>query len=869
MKILKQQFSVDAYPLSLTKAILLTLGMTFCFILLAMYAFLHFEGYAFLDAMSERILTAKKASIEQMLNDYVAVPQQSNAIIVHTIGQEEGESVAVRPLSGSLINNINSVFFNERYLDLVAFGSHNGEFASVTRKGIGDGRLALRDAKTDNVLTIHSHLSPESEVMKTLPEFTPESTEWYQEVAADRRSHWTRPFIDSIASGTAGIAWSSPAFNRVGAFVGVVASEVHFDELTRNLQKLKPYPDSLMLIVDGKRQLIASSANGLVKAHHEKPNQPLALRTLAQTDDPLVAAADKALQRQEHPGMLTLKVDGNTYYVDSFAIQGQEAQLDWKGVIITPSSSITHTIMGYGRILLLVLFVLCALAFLAVVAVLSRATRPLQEIARKADELVTHRWTPSLDKRHFPEIASLETTFMALSHKLAESFELQRKKIEEDDVTQLWTTAGLRQQSSLYKKRNLVGLLHISNMYSVENALGTEFGEAFINEFIRRLRDLLPSDTLIARDTKDKLLLILPGVNQQKDYLRYHDILASLFMGDASEMHAYDKKYVYMGNVGMVMAPVSEETFPTLHREAGIALLKAQHMGNGAVELFSTAMYEHELMNIQLHEHLYEAIHHHEFHLVLQPIIDQNHEEHCREGECLLRWHSETLGHVSPERFIPLAEETGLIVPLGKWVIEEACRELATMIARGAPKDFLLHINVSATQLLQQDFAWHLMDCVRGNELENSNICIEITESVLMQDMPRISKMLGYLRRHGISISLDDFGSGFSSLSYLHALPFDSIKIDRNFVSGVMGDEKSQSIITSLIVLARGFDVPLIAEGIEDEDVLSRLKELGCQKAQGFYFRRPSEFSTYHCADGEFHYRQKADVESPAADSAE
>lgn len=857
MLILKEKFSVDAYPLTLTKTILLTLVVTFCFVLVTMYAFLHFEGYSFLDAMSEKMLSAKKATIERAINDYVDVPLQSNAILVHAIGQQEGDNLPVRELSSNLINNINNVFSDRHYLNLLEFGSINGDFIGVSHDRAREDYLALKDDSTAGLLTFYSHLSSESAVIKTTPDYDPRRREWYTAVAKDKRSHWTRPFIDYNDPSITGIAWSSPAFNHHGKFVGVVASELHFDELNQNLQKFKPYPNSILLIVNDQHELVASSLPATAQAASVKAGQLPPLHKLSESKNAEVVAAGQAILQQAKPGMLSMKVKGQDYYVDTFAIQDQEAQLNWKGVLISPAEATSKTILNYGRVMMLVLLIACGLGLLAVVWVLSRATRPLLEIARKADELVTHRWTPSTDKRHFPEIASLETTFMALSHKLAESFELQRKKIEEDEVTQLWTRAGLLQQPSLYKKRNLVALLQIGNMYSVVNALGSEFGDAFINEFIRRLRDLLPTDTLIARDTTDKLLVVFPGVNRYKDYQRYCEILGSLFMGDAHELHGADNKYVYTGNVGMVLSPITEASFPSIRREVGIALLQAESVGNGVVTLFSQEMYERELYNIQLHEHLHDAIHHHEFHLVLQPIIDQHHEGHCREGECLLRWHSQALGDVSPDRFIPLAEETGLIVPLGKWVIEEACRELAMMIARGAPQDFLLHINVSAIQLLQQDFAWHLIDSIRSNGLANSNICIEITESVLMQDMQRIGKMLGYLRRHGISISLDDFGSGFSSLSYLHALPFDSIKIDRNFVSGVMGDEKAQSVINSLIVLASGFNVPLIAEGIEDESVMQKLKALGCQKAQGYYFRRPAEFSTFRCEGGEFFYQSE------------
>jgi EAL domain-containing protein (putative c-di-GMP-specific phosphodiesterase class I)/GGDEF domain-containing protein len=855
MQILKQQFSVDAYPLSLTKTILLTLLVTFCVVLATMYTFLNYKGNAFLDAISEKILNAKKQTIERTITNYINVPQQSNAIVAHAVSQQDVNTLAVRDLCGLLINNISNVFSERDYLDMVEFGSANGDFISVSHDRLQENYLALKDASTDNKLTFYSDFSLDSTVEKVIDQYDTPSREWYKAVKADHRSHWTPPFLDYDGTQTAGIAWSSPTFDRNGVFAGVVASELHFSELNNNLERFKPFPESILLIVNDKNELVASSIPSLSRKMFKGIGHELSLQTLSQTGVPEIVAASKALAQQGKTGILSVKVKGKPFYVDTFTVQDQEAQLNWKGIIISPTTAITQTILSYGQVVMLVLFIACGLGFLAVGVVLSRATRPLQEIARKADELVTHRWTPSNHRRHFPEIASLETTFMALSHKLAESFELQRKKIEEDESTGLWTRTGLQQQPSLFKRRNMVGLVHISNMYSIVNALGSEFGDTFINEFISRLHDLLPTDTLIARDTTDKLLVVFPGINQHKDYLRYRRVLASMFMVEDHEHSASDNKYVYTGNIGMMIDTLSQENFITIRRGVGMALQQAQASGNGVVMLFSQEMYERELYNIKLHEHLNDAIHQHEFHLVLQPIIDQNNEAHCREGECLLRWHSEALGEIPPTRFIPLAEESGLIVPLGKWVIEEACRELAAMIARGAPQDFLLHINVSAIQLLQQDFAWHLMDAVRSNGLSNSNICIEITESVLMQDMLRISKMLGYLRRHGISISLDDFGSGFSSLSYLHTLPFDSIKIDRNFVLGVMGDETAQSVINSLIVLASGFNVPLIAEGIEDEDVKRKLKALGCDKAQGYYFRRPAEFSTFRCEAGEFYYQ--------------
>ncbi|HAT1610953.1 TPA: EAL domain-containing protein [Raoultella planticola] len=860
MQILKKQFLIKRYPLSLTHSILLTLLTMVIVVLITVYTFLYFQGFAFVDEVSRGILSAKRTAIEEAIRSDIDVPIQSNAIIVHTIGREEGATIAVRDLISDMANSVTNVFTEKQSLSTVEFGGVNGDLVQVIhdKRRPDSDALVLKDAQTQHKLTVYSHLSADAAVKKIIDNDHLLQHAWFTSAASGQNAGWTTAFRDDDDPQNMAVAFSSPAFNRAGKFVGVVASELYLNQLNHSLESLKPFPGSILLIVNEQHQAIASSLPALSPAiRTQKARSALTLQSLEASGIPAIVAADKAIKGAPRPGLQSIEVEGETYYVDAFPIRDRESRLKWQGIIISPTKAIAHTVVKYLMMTMGVLLLILILGLLMVCLVLSRVVKPLQDIVRKADQLATHRWTPPNNKRHFPEIVSLETTFMALSYKLAESFESQRRKIEEDEATGLLTRAGLLQHDSLYSRRNLLGLVHISNMNTIINSLGAEYGNTFINEFIRRLRARLPTDTLLARDKDDKLIIVFPGINQQKDYHRYRELISSLFICDGLDQHPSGKRYVYTGNAGMVFGELTGQNITRLLQEAWLTLKQTQKQGNGVVSLFSSAMRDQELSTLRLHEQLSDAIQRQEFHLVLQPIIDQGDEARCNEGECLIRWHSSTLGDVPPDRFIPLAEETGLIIPLGKWIIEEACRELAQMIARGAPETFVIYINVSAIQLLQQDFAWHLMDSIRRNGLSNDNVCIEITERVLVNHVQRIGKMLSYLRRHGISVSLDDFGANFSSLSCLHSLPFDSIKIDQRFVNGYLDDEKAKSVMDSLIVLARGFNVPLIAEGIEDEAVKRQLKQLGCQKAQGYYFHRPAEFASFRCETGAFYYQNE------------
>lgn len=239
------------------------------------------------------------------------------------------------------------------------------------------------------------------------------------------------------------------------------------------------------------------------------------------------------------------------------------------------------------------------------------------------------------------------------------------------------------------------------------------------------------------------------------------------------------------------------------------------------------------------------ALNNNEFHLMMQPIIELKVKGKCVEGECLVRWNSPLLGTVSPELFITIAEKSGLIIPLGNWIIENACRELASFIARGGDSEFNLHINISPVQLQQYDFAKELLDNIKKFGLKGCNICVEITEKTMIQKVEVVLINLNLLREEGVIISLDDFGSGYSGLSYLHTFPFDQLKLDRLFISDLLINPRSNSIVTSIISLSESLKIPLVAEGVEDKQTGDRLRDIGCKLAQGYYFGCPKLFNDW------------------------
>ena len=275
----------------------------------------------------------------------------------------------------------------------------------------------------------------------------------------------------------------------------------------------------------------------------------------------------------------------------------------------------------------------------------------------------------------------------------------------------------------------------------------------------------------------------------------------------------------------------------TLLRDADAAMYQAKAGGKGRWELFDEEMRSSARSRLETENALHRALERDELRIYYQPIIELAGGT-CSGAEALVRWQHPDRGLVAPDAFIDLAEETGLIVPIGEWVLEEACRQLMEWRASGQVSPaFTMAVNLSARQLAQADLVAQVADALERTGAPPELVCLEITESVLMAETT--IEAIDALRALGVRLSIDDFGTGYSSLGYLRRFPVDSVKVDRSFVDGLGTEAEDSAIVAAVVGLGHALGLSVVAEGVETELQLAELRALGCDRAQGYWFAKP------------------------------
>jgi EAL domain-containing protein (putative c-di-GMP-specific phosphodiesterase class I) len=291
------------------------------------------------------------------------------------------------------------------------------------------------------------------------------------------------------------------------------------------------------------------------------------------------------------------------------------------------------------------------------------------------------------------------------------------------------------------------------------------------------------------------------------------------------------------GSVGITLSYTGYERAEDVLRDAAIALYRSRDARQGQYEVFDRDMHAQVMARLRMETDLRHALERGEIRVHYQPIVSLA-SGRIAGFEALARWAHPVQGMIQPDDFIPLAEETGLILPLGMWVLEEACRELRRWQdahrGDGAPT---MAVNLSAGQFLQADLVEQVERVLRETGIEQGTLKLEITESVLMQHTERVTDTLHRLKALGVQLHIDDFGTGYSSLGYLHRLPLDALKIDRSFVSEAGG--ANLQLVRTIVALAHALGVAVITEGIESPELLRELRALECEFGQGFLFSRP------------------------------
>jgi diguanylate cyclase (GGDEF)-like protein/PAS domain S-box-containing protein len=396
---------------------------------------------------------------------------------------------------------------------------------------------------------------------------------------------------------------------------------------------------------------------------------------------------------------------------------------------------------------------------------------------------------------------------------------------------------SLRQSISLARRQKFkLGLLmfDLDRFKGVNDSLGHAAGDNLICAIAERLKQNLRTEDLIARPGSDEFLIVLPYVKDSQDLAR-----AALKLQRCFELpFTIENQDLYVTpSIGIGTFPDDGDTPEKLILRAETAMYQAKKAGGNGFAFYAAEMSALARENLNLENQLRHAIENGEFELHYQPQHDL--QSNAIVGvEALIRWNRPGQGMIAPLKFIPVAEMSGLIVPIGEWVMQEACRQAQDWQQRGADP-ISVAVNVSARQFKDPEFVTKIAQCLESTGLDPHLLELELTESIVMEDPVNNAARLNKIRDLGVSISIDDFGTGYSSLSYLRQFPIDTLKIDRSFVRDVHIDTHNAAIVTAILAMAHQLQIGVVAEGIETNEQQEFLAKHGCGIGQGYYFSKP------------------------------
>ena len=379
-----------------------------------------------------------------------------------------------------------------------------------------------------------------------------------------------------------------------------------------------------------------------------------------------------------------------------------------------------------------------------------------------------------------------------------------------------------------------VVFLDLDDFKKVNDSLGHDVGDKVLVEAADRLSSVVRKSDTVGRLGGDEFIVLLGDLVDCFDAVDVVDKLLAMFR---EPFRIDGRELILTVSIGVSIYPDNGSNATDLLRNADAAMYQSKERGRNTYSFFTKQMNEMILRRLEIEEQLYGALERNEFEVYYQPKINLK-DRKIMGAEALLRWHNPLVGQVAPDEFIPIAEHTGLIVPIGKYVLAQALDFLNEWGAAHG-HDFTMAVNLSPRQFRDQHFVSFVKECLDSSNVTPERLEFEITEGVLMIGQSCVEELLSALHALGVKLSMDDFGTGYSSLSYLRRYDFDLLKIDRSFVSGITENKEDCDLVTATIAMAHSLNLHVVAEGVETAEQLALLDELGCDVAQGYYFSKP------------------------------
>lgn len=472
---------------------------------------------------------------------------------------------------------------------------------------------------------------------------------------------------------------------------------------------------------------------------------------------------------------------------------------------------------------------------------INRTLAPIGDILTSIDEIKKGNFETRVKVKDNNELKTVADAINMMSQEIGDQIDLVYRTYLYDAIT------GLRMRRASHDQieeeyltgndKTAVILIDVDNLKNINVTKGQSVGDEILKAFADRLQKTVRYPNSVYFNGSNEFLFFMPKI---KSLDIVESEILKVFDRFREPITVKNLKIEVRSHIGVAVYPTDGKTMEDLIKRCDTALFKAKEAGRGNYVFYNDTITREVTYKAQVNEQLADALERGQLYLRYQPLIDNRNEIYG--FEALVRWNSPTLGEISPQVFVANAEESQMIIPIGNWILKEACKTQVLFRER-FQKPFVMSVNVSPVQILQKDFIDILKNVIRETDIDPKHLVLEITENVVMESSYLLEKTIDTIHLLGAKIALDDFGTGYASLTYLRQLPFDNLKIDKSFVDGIFASKKEHSIIGTIVELVHNLNMKVVAEGVETRKQYEFLKQIATDVFQGFLFSKPLLFA--------------------------